>query len=106
MIVAGERLTTSWEAVLRLLEAVPGGNDAITVSLAFQSVHLVAADLMPSLPANLLRSSLEMVSLYAVQQVCCCLSCAHGSCPKLSLYKIFDAGHLAVVQAICSLTQS
>ena len=66
---AGERLTTSWEAVLRLLELVPNGNDATTVSLAFQSVHLVAADLMPSLPANLLRSSLEMVSLYAVQQV-------------------------------------
>ena len=66
---AGERLTTSWEAVLRLLEVVPNGNDATTVSLAFQSVHLVAADLMPSLPANLLKSSLEMVSLYAVQQV-------------------------------------
>ena len=94
MVVAGERLTTSWEAVLRLLEAVPGGNDAVTVSLAFQSVHLVAADLMPSLPANLLRSSLEMVSLYAVQQVCCSLSCAHSSCLKLHFIRSLIQGIL------------
>lgn len=65
----GERLTTSWEVILRLLEAVPTGRDGVTVSLAFQSVHLVAADLMPNLPASLLRSSLEVVSLYASQQV-------------------------------------
>lgn len=55
--------------MLRLLEMVAKGEDAATVSLAFQSVQLVAADLMPSLPANLLRSSLEVVSLYATQQV-------------------------------------
>ena len=69
MAVAGERLTTSWEVILRLLEAVPTAKDATTVSLAFQCVHLVAADLMPALPANLLRSSLEVVSLYAAQEV-------------------------------------
>ena len=66
---AGERLTTSWEVILRLLEGVMAGNDAATVSLAFQSVHLVAADLMPNLPASLLKSSLEVVSMYARQQV-------------------------------------
>jgi hypothetical protein len=65
---AGEQLSTGWETVLRLLEIVPKGEEAATVSLAFQSVQLVAADLMPSLPANLLRSSLEVVSLYATQQ--------------------------------------
>ena len=70
--VAGEQLSSGWEVVLRLLETVPKLEDAPCISLAFQSVQLVAADFMSNLPARLLRSALEVAALYAAQQVCPC----------------------------------
>ena len=66
---AGEQLSSGWEVVLRLLETVPKLEDAPCISLAFQSVQLVAADFMSNLPARLLRSALEVAALYAAQQV-------------------------------------
>ena len=55
--------------MLRLLEAVPKGEEASTVSLAFQSMQLLASDYMSSLPADLLRKAVEVAALYASQQV-------------------------------------
>ena len=66
---AGEQLTTGWEAVLKLLDLVPRGEEPTTIALAFQSTQLVLSDCMPSLPANLLFNALEVSALYAAQQV-------------------------------------
>lgn len=65
---AGEQLTSGWTPVLRLLEAVPGGQGASTVGLGFQSVQLLASDYMSSLPPPLMRSCLTVATLYASQQ--------------------------------------
>ena len=48
---------------------MPRTEDAPCISLAFQSVQLVAADFMSNLPARLLRGALEVAALYAAQQV-------------------------------------
>lgn len=66
---AGEQLMTGWEVILKMLEVVPKWEEATTIALAFQGVQLVATDCMPNLPAQLLRTSLEVSALYASQQV-------------------------------------
>ena len=76
--------------MLRLLEAVPQGEDEATVALAFQSLQLVAADCMPSLPPELLATVLSVASLYASQQVIlraapCMIMCRSNHCFYLLL---------------------
>lgn len=66
---AGEQLSTGWEPVLRILVAVPEAEDAACVSLAFQSVQLLASDYMSALPPPLLRKCLQAAALYGGQQV-------------------------------------
>ena len=66
---AGEQLSAGWEPLLRILEAVPEGGDAPCVSLAFQSVQLLASDYMSALPPPLLRQCLQAAALYGGQQV-------------------------------------
>ena len=66
---AGEQLSAGWEPLLRILEAVPEGGDAACVSLAFQSVQLLASDYMSALPPPLLRQCLQAAALYGGQQV-------------------------------------
>ncbi len=66
---AGEQLSTGWEPLLRILEAVPEAEDAACVSLAFQSVQLLASDYMSALPPPLLRKCLHTAALYGGQQV-------------------------------------
>lgn len=65
----GEQLSTGWEPILRILEAVPEAEDGACVSLAFQSVQLLASDYMSALPPQLLRKCLQASALYGVQQV-------------------------------------
>lgn len=55
---------------MRILEAVPEAEDAACVSLAFQSVQLLASDYMSSLPPPLLHKCLHAAALYGGQQVC------------------------------------
>jgi hypothetical protein len=66
---SGEQLRVGWEPVLRILEAVPEAEDAACVSLAFQSVQLLASDYMSLLPPPLLRKCLRAAALYGAQQV-------------------------------------
>ena len=79
---AGEQLSAGWEPLLRILEAVPEGGDAPCVSLAFQSVQLLASDYMSALPPPLLRQCLQAAALYGGQQVCAdrlCSACGQQS---------------------------
>ena len=69
MPCAGEQLRSGWLPVLKLLEAVPGGQGAATTGLGFQSVQLLASDYMSSLPPALLQTCLSVATLYASQQV-------------------------------------
>ncbi|BDA41918.1 Protein MON2 homolog [Coccomyxa sp. Obi] len=64
----GEQLSTGWDPILRILEAVPEAEEAASVGLAFQSVQLLASDYMSSLPPSLLRKCLEVAALYGAQQ--------------------------------------
>lgn len=82
----GEQLSTGWEMILKLLEAVPQNEEAQTISMAFQSIQLVAADFMPHLPARLLKSSLDVTALYAFQQVRICWSMS--TCGTIFSYTI------------------
>ena len=66
---AGEQLSTGWEPELRILVAVPEAEDAACVSLAFQSVQLLASDYMSALPPPLLHKCLQAAALYGGQQV-------------------------------------
>lgn len=67
---AGEQLSTGWDPILRILEAVPEVEEqAAVVGLAFQSVQLLASDYMSALPPQLLRKCLEVAALYGAQQV-------------------------------------
>ena len=66
---SGEQLSVGWEPVLRILEVVPEAEDAACVSLAFQSVQLLASDYMSSLPPPLLHKCLQAAALYGGQQV-------------------------------------
>ena len=59
--------------MLQLLKAVPGSEGQAQVAAAFQSVQLLASDYMSTLPPGLLPPCLNIVSLYAQQQVCWCL---------------------------------
>ena len=79
---AGEQLSAGWEPLLRILEAVPEGGDAPCVSLAFQSVQLLASDYMSALPPPLLRQCLQAAALYGGQQVC--LKCSRSACGQQS----------------------
>lgn len=67
---AGEQLSTGWDPILRILEAVPEAEEGTSVGLAFQSVQLLASDYMSALPPSLLRKCLEVAALYGAQQVC------------------------------------
>ncbi|EIE25629.1 hypothetical protein COCSUDRAFT_83636 [Coccomyxa subellipsoidea C-169] len=65
----GEQLSTGWDPILRILEAVPEVEEqAAVVGLAFQSVQLLASDYMSALPPQLLRKCLEVAALYGAQQ--------------------------------------
>ena len=55
--------------MLQLLKAVPGSEGQAQVAAAFQSVQLLASDYMSTLPPGLLPPCLDIVSLYAQQQV-------------------------------------
>ena len=65
----GERLSAGWDPILRLLEAVPQGEEADTVGLAFQSVQLLCSDYMSNLGVVLLKKCVEVAALYGSQQV-------------------------------------
>ena len=67
--LAGERLSAGWDPILRLLEAVPQGEEADTVGLAFQSVQLLCSDYMSNLGVVLLKKCVEVAALYGSQQV-------------------------------------
>ena len=74
---AGEQLSTGWEPLLRILEAVPEAEDAPCVSLAFQSVQLLASDYMSArCRPPLLRKCLQAAALYGAQQVRLNYSCS------------------------------
>ncbi|KAK9810126.1 hypothetical protein WJX72_005196 [[Myrmecia] bisecta] len=64
----GERLSSGWVPVLRLLAVVPQGEEPATVGLAFQSVQLVCSDYLSSMQPHLLRKCLEVAALYGSQQ--------------------------------------
>ncbi len=83
---AGEQLSTGWDPILRILEAVPEAEEAASVGLAFQSVQLLASDYMSSLPPSLLRKYLEIAALYGAQQVCRAAFCV---CPSVPWHGIF-----------------
>ena len=53
---------------------MPQTGEAATVQLAFQCVQLLASDYLSSLPAPLLRKSVEVTALYGSQQVFCPIS--------------------------------
>lgn len=74
----GERLSTGWDPVLDLLEAVPQGEELETVELAFQSVQLLCSDYMSNLPIDRLRKCIEIAALYGSQQACVALPSAAG----------------------------
>lgn len=66
---AGEQLSTGWDPVLRILEAVPQAEEPASVGFAFQSMQLLASDHMSTLPTPFLRKCLQVAALYGGQQV-------------------------------------
>ena len=97
---AGEQLSAGWEPLLRILEAVPEGGDAPCVSLAFQSVQLLASDYMSALPPPLLRQCLQAAALYGGQQVGA--STAHALCSANSPAAVWLSDTELASPGICS----
>lgn len=105
---AGEQLSTGWDPILRILEAVPEAEDVASVGLAFQSVQLLASDYMSSLPPSLLRKCLEVAALYGAQQVRSVMHVAFCVCPfdpsAWGLYHICQVSHVMsclIVEITC-----